>query len=116
VAIARARIELGDLEGAAGDLRQLRAQYERNQASIVDLRRATSLRALAEAYAKLGDRPEAARCFAAALEEGARNLNARPRAIDLTATCLAMVRAEVLPTPELQQRIDAIRGSLADPW
>lgn len=116
IAVARARIDIGDLEGAAQDLRTLRAQYEVNRASIVDLRRATSLRALAEAYAKLGDRPEAVRCFAIALDEGARNPNARPRAMDLTATCLSMVRAGVLPSPELQVRIDSIRVALTDPW
>jgi hypothetical protein len=64
----------------------------------------------------LGDRADAEACFAAALEDGALNPNARPRAEDLCLTLLSMARCGFAPTDSMDRRIDAIRAGLADPW
>jgi hypothetical protein len=44
------------------------------------------------------------------------NPNGRPRAEDLTATCVAMAVAGVVPDPLTAQKIDAVRNQLGEPW
>ncbi|MBU3682940.1 MAG: hypothetical protein FGM39_02795 [Phycisphaerales bacterium] len=114
--IAAARTRLGDRDPARAALRALRATFERRREEVVNLRRATSWRALATGFMGLGDRADAEACFAAALEDGALNPNARPRAEDLCMTLLAMARSGFVPTEAMERRIDAIRAGLADPW
>ncbi|MFM8731839.1 MAG: hypothetical protein ACKOGJ_04850, partial [Phycisphaerales bacterium] len=114
--IAVARTRLGDRDAARAALRALRTTFERRREEVVNLRRATSWRALATAFMGLGDRADAEACFAAALEDGALNPNARPRAEDLCMTLLAMARCGFVPTESMERRIDAIRAGLADPW
>jgi tetratricopeptide (TPR) repeat protein len=114
IAVARAR--LGDRDAARAALRSLRAAFEARRDEVVNLRRATSWRTLATAYASLGDRADAEACFAAALEDGALNPNARPRAEDLCMTLLAMARSGFVPTDSMERRIREIRAGLVDPW
>jgi tetratricopeptide (TPR) repeat protein len=114
IAVARGRI--GDPDAARAALRSLRSTFEARREEVVDLRRATSWRALASAFMGLGDRADAEACFAAALEDGALNPNARPRAEDLCRTLLAMARCGFAPTDGMDRRIDAIRAGLVDPW
>ncbi len=114
--IARARIEMGDVETARAELHALRAQFDARRSEIVDLRRARSLRSLAEAFEEVGDRESAMACYAAAVEEGCMNPNARPRAEDLCATCISLALARVIPTPGVRTRIDLARVALVDPW
>lgn len=114
--LVRARIALGDREGARTELRRLGAELDRVEPTIVNLRRGISLRALAEAWALLGDAGAARALYARALEAGALNPNSRPRAEDLSATCLSLGVARVEPTPEMTRRIEQIRAALADPW
>jgi tetratricopeptide (TPR) repeat protein len=114
IAVARGRI--GDLDAARAALRSLRSTFEARREEVVDLRRATSWRALGSAFMGLGDRVDAEACFAAALEDGALNPNARPRAEDLCLTLLAMARSGFVPTDAMDRRIDAIRAGLVDPW
>ncbi len=114
--VARAHQRMGDTQGARQQLQKLHSEHSTRRDGIVDLRRATSLRALAEGFCELGDRDEAIACYAAALEEGAINPNARPRAEDLCATCISMAKYGILPTSDLMRRIDSIRNSLTDPW
>ena len=114
--IAAARTRLGDRDAARAALRALRTTFERRREEVVNLRRATSWRALATGFMGLGDRADAEACFAAALEDGALNPNARPRAEDLCMTLLAMARCGFVPTEAMERRIDAIRAGLADPW
>jgi ATP/maltotriose-dependent transcriptional regulator MalT len=78
--------------------------------------RAAPLRAIAEAWVTIGDRAEAARVYRMAVEAGAENPNARPRAVDLAGTCCSMVRSRFLPDAILSARIDAIEAGLTDPW
>lgn len=114
IAVARAR--LGDRDAARAALRSLRAAFEARRDEVVNLRRATSWRTLATAYASLGERADAEACFAAALEDGALNPNARPRAEDLCMTLLAMARSGFVPTDSMERRIREIRAGLVDPW
>lgn len=116
VVVAKARIRLGDPKAGRAELRRLRTEYEARAETIVNLRRAASWRALAEGYLLLGDTEDAGYCYAAALDAGALNPNARPRAEDLSATCVSMAVSGFMPPPELLLRIENIRAGLADPW
>jgi tetratricopeptide (TPR) repeat protein len=116
VVVAKARIRLGDTKAGRAELRRLRTEYEVRAETIVNLRRAASWRALAEGYLLLGDTDDAGYCYAAALDAGALNPNARPRAEDLSATCVSMAVSGFMPPPELLLRIENIRAGLADPW
>ena len=114
--IARARIRMGDESSARLLLQRLYSEYSTRREGIVNLRRATSLRALAEGFCELGDRDDAIACYTLALEEGTINPNARPRAEDLGATCISMAEYGISLTPDLKNRIDTIRSSLTYPW
>lgn len=114
--IALAELKMASADKARATLAALRAKYDAAKNEIVDLRRARSLRALGEAWATLGDRTAAAACFAEALEEGSRNPNARPRAMDLCLTCVSMANVGLQPTKPMQERIQAIQAGLKDPW
>ena len=114
--IARARIRMGDESSARLLLQRLYSEYSTRREGIVNLRRATSLRALAEGFCELGDRDDAIACYNLALEEGTINPNARPRAEDLGATCISMAEYGISLTPDLKNRIDTIRSSLTYPW
>ena len=116
VIVAKARIRMGDTAGARADLERLRAQYDARSEEIVNLRRATSLRALAEGFALIGARDEAVRCQRDALEAGTINPNSRPRAEDLSATCASIALAGIEPDASIRQRIERARAGLADPW
>ena len=114
--LARARIRMGDEQSARLILQRLYSEYSTRREGIVNLRRATSLRAMAEGFCELGDRDDAITCYNLALEEGTINPNARPRAEDLGATCISMAEYGIALTPELKNRIDTIRSSLTYPW
>ena len=114
--LARSRARLGDSEGARRQLDGLEAAYRSRIAEITDLRRATSLRALAEARQEIGDRERAMRLWAEALDAGALNPNARPRAEDLCATLVSMAGSCAEPTPAMEARIAEIRSGLVAPW
>ena len=64
----------------------------------------------------MGETPEALRLYSMAVEEGAVNINARPRAEDLVATCCSMALRSIEPDAKLKARIQEIRGGLGDPW
>ncbi len=116
VVIAKARFHMGDVNAARAELDRLRLEYEARAETIMNLRRAASLRALAEGYFLIGDAVDAAHCYKAAVDAGALNPNARPRAEDLSATCVSMALSEFVPSPELLLRIEHIRAGLVDPW
>lgn len=114
--IAKARFRMGDTDSARSELRRLRAAYNAQSELIVNLRRAASLRALAEGFLLIGDTDVATECYKAALDAGAINPNARPRAEDLSATCVSMAMSGFQPSPEVMLRIDNLRAGLVDPW
>lgn len=114
--IVKARFRMGDADSARSELRALRAAYNAQSDLIVNLRRAASLRALAEGFLLLGDSDDAVESYKAALDAGAINPNARPRAEDLSATCVSMAMSGFQPSPEFMLRIDNLRAGLVDPW
>lgn len=116
VTLVMARARMGDIEEARRSLVALQARYDSLKPEIPGLRRAISLRSIAEAWAALGNQDAALASFEAAVEEGAANPNARPRAVDLSATSLSMARAGIVPTPALKARMEALRSGLVDPW
>ncbi len=107
---------LGDSSSAARCLSDAFEKYESEREQIWNFERATVLRPLAEGQAAVGDRSGALATYRRAIEEGAENPNARPRAEDLAATCCSMARAAVEPDAELFARIREIRTGLVDPW
>jgi hypothetical protein len=114
--IAQAKARSGDTEGCVAGLTAALARYEAGRSDILDIDRARPLRAIAEAYATAGDAAKAQAVFARAVEEGAVNPNARPRAEDLVATMLSMVAAQIEPEAALAARMTAIREGLVAPW
>ena len=91
-------------------------RYERSPQEIPDLERGDALRPLAEAFAELGDRETARRVWSMALEAGSLNANGRPRARDLTLTCISLCRADAQPTAAMRDRIAEIGRGLKAPW
>ena len=120
---ARLGAELAALRHRAGDTEEARrradaalALFEKNSAQIVDIERASVLRAIAEAYQTMQAQPEALRTYAKVVEVGLTNPNARPRAEDLSATCCSMARSGVAPEAALLARLHQVYDSLGPPW
>jgi hypothetical protein len=114
---------LAVLLGRAGDGTRAReradaafAAYMAGTETIADMFRAGALRPLAEAYHALGDRDAALSVYKLAVEEGALNPNARPRAMDLSATCLSLAQSACEPDAELRERLAEMRAGLGSPW
>jgi hypothetical protein len=114
---------LAVLLGRAGDGTRAReradaafAAYMAGTETIADMFRAGALRPLAEAYHALGDRDAALSVYKLAVEEGALNPNARPRAMDLSATCLSLAQSACEPDAELRERLAEVRAGLGSPW
>jgi len=78
--------------------------------------RAGALRPVAEAYHALGDAKTALAIYRIAVDDGAENPNARPRAEDLTETCISMAVRGVQPDERLLTRIRQIEAGLREPW
>ncbi len=114
VALAEARH--GDRTKALRDVRKALQSYETSPTLLVDIDRADYLRPLAETLFELGERDEAMRVWSLALEVGAVNLNARPRAEDLCLTQLSMVRVGAEPTERIRAVMKSIREGLKAPW
>jgi tetratricopeptide (TPR) repeat protein len=115
-AIALGKYGVGQSDAARTDLSQALALFDERREAIIDIFRAAPLRAVAVAQATMGDRAEALKTFRRAIEEGAVNPNARPRAEDLTETCVAMILQDVDPGDDGRARIREIRAGLQDPW
>lgn len=106
----------GDAERAKRDLASTVALFDKSRDRIVNLFRGQALRPLAEAFHAVGDDAGALAIYKRAVEEGALNPNARPRAEDLTATCLSMARVGLEPDEALWKRLREIQTNLAAPW
>jgi len=115
-AIAESRIVAGDADAARAELDGAVALFDSGRAGITDIYRARPLRAVAAAYMRLGDEPKARATYLRALDEGAVNPNARPRAEDLVATLVSMSDARLAIDEAASARVEAIRAGLVDPW
>jgi hypothetical protein len=110
------RFRAGDAEGARRGADEALASYDREREQIQSGWRAGALRPVAEAYHALGDEETALTVYRRTLEEGAVNPNARPRAVDLAATCRSMAAAGLEPDARTWKRMAEIRAGLTDPW
>lgn len=114
--LAALRGTAGDAAGAAAQAEAAWTVYQTRIESMVDIDRADALRPLAATFASIGAADRSRACFRTAIDAGAMNPNARPRAEDLAATCAAMAVAGVEPDAELMARIHSIAGGLSAPW
>lgn len=110
------RSRAGDGRKATEKAGALLNRYRRQREEITDIWRAAALRPLAEAYQTLGDSESAHAVYALAVEEGGANPNARPRAEDLSATCVSMAVSGVAPDTTLWARMTGVYSQLGDPW
>jgi len=83
---------------------------------IPDVFRGDTLRPVAEALWRSGEREEALDVFRQLVEEGALNPNARPRAVDLVRTCCALATAGIQPDEPLLGRLRELSAGLVEPW
>lgn len=114
--IARRLHAVGDAAEAKAEIGRGLADFEASQARVADIFRAAALRPAAEALVVLGDLARAKAVYAQAIEEGARNPNARPRAMDLAQTCASLARSGIAVDDATLARLRAIRAGLVDPW
>jgi hypothetical protein len=98
---------------AADSLSQL---YDRESLNVLSIDRADTIRPLAEAYMIIGDSKAAAGIYTLTVKDGAVNPNARPRAEDLSLTCLSMALCGFEPDTALWESINQIRQGLKEPW
>jgi tetratricopeptide (TPR) repeat protein len=92
------------------------AQFGKAREQISNLRRADVLLPIAEAYASLGDVPQALVVYRRAAVDGAENPNGVPRADDLVALCCSMARSGVAPDAEQWRAIHRTFNGLREPW
>lgn len=92
------------------------ALFSAERDRIESFDRAEALLPIAEAFQALGDSAVALATYKRAVAEGSINPNARPRAEDLTATCISMAKSVVEPDAELWASMRQMREGLVDPW
>jgi tetratricopeptide (TPR) repeat protein len=114
--LAALRADAGDMTAARSEADAARETYRKRRDEMLNFDRADALAPLAAAYQRMGDAPAALDLFRLAIEEGAENPNARPRAMDLAATCATMAEAGFEPDEALKARIRTILGGLVAPW
>jgi len=114
--LARLRHRAGDLEGARRQADAALAQLDAELDRIDARNRPAALRALAEAWQSLGAREAALSAYRRAVEEGAANPNARPRALELSATCCSMALRAFEPDAGLRTRMLELLRGLGPPW
>lgn len=114
--IAELRFGAGLQDRGRDELDKALADYHQHRDEIVDIYRAGALRALALAYATVGDQQKALDLLANTLEEGMENPNSRPRCDDFVATCCAMAKAGIEPSKAMAARLREICEGLGEPW
>ena len=114
--LAELRFRAGDKGRARTDVQEAVKLFDAKPDAIVNIYRAQTLRAIAEAYQGMGDTGAAREIYGRATEAGMENPNSRPRAEDLAGTCCSMAVHAVEPSPGLWNRIREIRNCLGDPW
>lgn len=114
--VAGLRFRAGDQERARADLDAAFDHFKAESQTIVNIYRAGVLRPVAEAYQSMGDTAVALGVYRRAIEESVDNPNSRPRAEDLSATCLSMALHGVEPDAGLWARVRQIQQGLGEPW
>ena len=114
--LAALRFRAGDEETARAVVVELLTFYKEHQSEILDIDRADTLITVAEALQAMGDSVGALAVYKQAVEASLENPNSRPRAEDISAICLSMVKHTVEPDAALWARIREIKGALGEPW
>lgn len=114
--LAELRGRAGDLEGARKEAEATLALFQQKRTVIDDVFRGRALRLLAEALHSFGCDERARQVYLIVVQEGVHNPNSRPRAEDLTATCLSMAVTGCEPDAGLRQRMTEICAALGHPW
>lgn len=116
VTVARACAELGLGDDAASRAQALERTYVDTESTIVDMKRSTSLRALAELRAALGDPAAARALYVRAIDAAQLNPNSRPRADDLCMVVCSMATSGIAPDGRITSLLEAAGARLGDPW
>jgi len=114
--LAHARHDAGDFERARAEAHATLEAYLAGSSRIISVFRAAAIRPLAEAYHAMNDDKASLDVYRIALEDGAANLNARPRAEDLAATCVSMAICGLEPDESFWTRIRELHAGLDHPW
>lgn len=114
--IARRLYAVGDSSEARAELERALGVFEASKAKVADVFRAAAIRPAAEAFMAMGDPARAKALFMQAIEEGAANPNARPRAMDLAENCAAIARSGIEVDEAMWTRLREIRSGLTQPW
>jgi hypothetical protein len=114
--IAKLRFRAGDVEQAKIDTDALNFLFDEKKSEILGIFRADVLLAIAETYAAMNHTQAALVVYQKAIDHGAENPNARPRAEDISAACCSMAQSRVQPDTELWMQIRHIHEGLSDPW
>jgi tetratricopeptide (TPR) repeat protein len=114
--LAALRFRAGERDLALADFEAGMKQYHELRDGFRVTKRAEILRPFAESYHAIGDERRAAEVYSLVVEEGMENPNSRPRAEDVSETCLSMAKNGFRPDPKLLGRISEIVRGLGDPW
>lgn len=114
--LAGLRHRAGDAAGARAEIARALREFDESLPRIADIYRAGALRPLAEACHAMGDDARTRMLYGRIVDAGLENPNSRPRAEDLSATCVSLALHAVEPDKELWARLRAIREGLHDPW
>lgn len=112
--LARAFARAGQVEQADALFDASLEKFRTNLERIQSFDRGGILRTIAEALVASGRTRRAARVYHQAIEQGAVNVNLRPRAEDLSATAASMAVAGLVPDEALWARMQGIRAELED--
>lgn len=114
--MATIRHQAGEPDRAAQEMADGITKYHTDREGFRSTKRAEVLRPFAEAWHTMGDRRQAAELYELVLEEGMENPNSRPRAQDISETCLSMAKVGFEPDAKLLVRMREITSGLGDPW
>jgi hypothetical protein len=114
--LAGLRFRSGDEAIARSAAADLLTFYTEHQSEIINIDKAETLCPVAEALQTMGDTAAALAVYKQAVEAAVENPNSRPRAEDLSAICLSMVKQAVEPDVALRARIREIKSALGEPW
>ncbi|MFM7259401.1 MAG: hypothetical protein ACKO3W_02240 [bacterium] len=92
------------------------AAFKENEEHVANVFRGQALRPAAEAFVALGAHDRAIEIYRWAIEAGALNPNARPRAEDIAQTCASLAISGIEPDEAMWARLAAIRAGLTTPW
>jgi hypothetical protein len=112
VGVAELWVELGD----RGRARTLLKNGEEGVGEVMLMERPGVYGNLAGGYLALGDGGEARRLFDKAIAAARALENSRPRALAMVSICSIMGRSGMALDETMRTTLDAVYGSLGDPW